>query len=635
MEEIKVDLVLEIHSFDNNIYGSTSLGYLTTIEGVCTSLNVSYDKSSDIRATCTLEMIVADDKWLMESGSNIWFDKGFKIYLKYRYLNYDYHYYDWNGKRGLWNNNGHLPSDPSIINLGYFLPLENTYTYDETTKSLSISGKDILSLYMTEYGGHLRNIHETKNDYFNYMGLTLEGSDKHLAWGNYGQNIVNYYGSHIYWGEYGVPEKWREAVTEFFNNDEPGQYNDESTIREGNNYTTYDLIYDIFLNYSPPIVPHSIYVKLYNDMLALPYDLEFNADVSMFDVLKKIVDLYSHQGIYYDVNQRLNLVQYPVYWRDGYTNYLGRELANLVINETPALSKANVYNEVIMFGRQDTCSAIYQVRANLYCNYDNLYFPLQNRDEVCPVCGRPLDNLSGNNPLSIDNIGFRKQVRHNDNLVTDDECLTEAKFYALSQNQYSEPISLRVADRYLSMFHSDNLGIGERIEYTSIKTGKTNVYILQKLSYSMSATSGSEWNMELTPFRPIDDETEPRLAKPTLSATVDENGMVTLSATSANLDASLYKFYSISGQYEYWTSMYSEDFLGESCTYNSDRTAKFLTYKLPHNGVYYFKASAYNRNRAPSAYSDVIKVEFYGYENPMLLLDESEVTIADETAILV
>ena len=93
-----------------------------------------------------------------------------------------------------------------------------------------------------------------------------------------------------------------------------------------------------------------------------------------------------------------------------------------------------------------------------------------------------------------------------DTCLTSEDCYYAGRWKCIKNVEFKEKTTIVLCDNYVKqIFEGDaleNLGVGGLIEYTSIHTGETNLYMLNKLSHSF--TDGT-WTLEMQPFKPIRD----------------------------------------------------------------------------------------------------------------------------------
>lgn len=668
--EIKTEIVIDIFGF-NPEYSNSPLTYENTLIGKCINGNFTIDSTSDIRSSCSLDIILENDNFIQDPANYLWYKKLLRITKKYEYPNDKNMYpaYQWGDRIGLWNNNGIIPSDPSQYVIGWFVPNQGGYSYNANSRLLSMSCTDLMSFMTENRGGHLLTTNRFSGEYngnefynveyneeemqiigyvhskeigekvydepFKYSaGIVLEGD------GNYAnsmQQFTNYFDYFYYISasnpQFEVPDLWQEDYDNFI------QSHSEYTpvgFTEGQTQAKdiYGLVYNLVLSHYTGFPYMGVNIRLQDDYKKLPYDIEFNGDVTLYDVLKKIVDLYPRQYMYFDSNLKLNLVQKALTYNDAYnkTNFKGREISGLVIDEQWNKNLENVKNCVVVFGRDNTCSGIYYISAQMvYCdncyhtyhsNYNDVYeeneTPGFGAGSPCPNCGSILKPLFTNNPFCVENYGLHKYVVYDDNYTTDEECRNAAKYIAWESCRCAETVSVTIADRYLSLYQWSDKGVGDRIEYTSKVTGETNLYTLLKWSNDINNNTVT---LELEPWYPCEDEYY-CLPAPTFTYTIDSSGNLEMIITNGEMtEKSLFKIYIAPQEGQVYRSPF-EVLAGETCEVY-DSTSKVFRYKFHSSGSYAIKCMAWSPNLHPSGFSAVQMVNVNITENRLALMDDA------------
>ena len=346
----------------------------------------------------------------------------------------------------------------SELCLGWYLVDDTNTSYNDSTRRLSISGTDLISLLDKPHGSALYQN--------NVAGGSMETSDYSVS----GYTI-----------EAGVTPDW--AVVK--------------TLEE----------------FSPVILPFYNAFETVNDTYtSIPYDLEFDDSETVYSVLKKIKELYSNMSMYVGTDKALYMRRLPAIWYDrAFTNEFAtyihaRDLHNLVLSETTSIDFSNIMNTCTVYGRTN------DVGYQPYANYSLGYIARFNEDGTFQKYDWGTDNriifpdieAYGSNPFSAIQIGVRRDVVNDDNLVTEEECWNKGKHEVLKNVQFREKTNITLSDScfpiFLTMDGLNNLGIGQRWEYTSIQTGETNCYLVNKISHNL--TDGT-WQVGMQTFRPM------------------------------------------------------------------------------------------------------------------------------------
>lgn len=105
---------------------------------------------------------------------------------------------------------------------------------------------------------------------------------------------------------------------------------------------------------------------LINDIdFEIPYDLEFNAGVTYYEILSKIIELYSGFEMFFDIDGIFTIQKIPTCETDDIM--LSDEfLKKMVISESPNYSFTDVYNYIQVYGQ-----VLEFDRASSACTYSN------------------------------------------------------------------------------------------------------------------------------------------------------------------------------------------------------------------------------------------------------------------------
>ncbi len=647
--------------------------YEGTLDGYVTSANFSIDSTSDMRSSCSLSIILDYNSPFISHADdyNYWAGVWLRIIKKYSYPNNiaDYPKHDWDGKQGLWNNNGLFQSDPSESVIGWFVPIENSTSYNAETREFSISCTDMMSCFTESRGGHLSpynesaagigyNFYDTENAYVeagidtgnNFAmdkqlsalranGFIIEG-EKTLQISDKQYN--NYFAQVKERGE--KPSAiWESSYNTYVQSD-PDDSSNFNYIPSKISDSALATISRIVADYGQFIPFTGLYIKLQKDYAQLPYDIDISGDTSLYETLKKITDLYPRQYIYFDTDRQLNLKQTALAWRDTTdgVDYRAKEFSGLIVEEHWNTNYENISNYVFVYGRDQTCHGYYWITPfKGLCEqcgtvYDYPAMPANPDIRYCPKCGKfsPLKRLYvTDEAFSTTLIGTHKKVVYDDNLITERECIDAAKAIALESCRAAKTLSVTLDDRYLSMYQLADKGVGHRIEYKSKLTGETNVYNV--LKWSNDFTSGLV-TMELEPYYTCANEYDvfydtkaglscSILPMPTFTYSVDDEGVMTLIINNGKFTKySLFKIYCREdNQYTqsedyFWFLAFDMHFIGETCEVYTEETetecqTKVFRYKFDKNGKYAITCQAWNPNIHPSSCPEpqVVTVDCY------------------------
>lgn len=650
-EEPQIDLKIEVYGItydwgigsmgDPNLREFTSPYYKGTLDGQFTSANFSIDSTSDIRYIGSFSIILDyDSEFIVHANDQLfWQNVWFKVIKTYDYPN--------------GNKETNNERDEHII--GWFVPNSGNYDYNATSRELSMSCTDMLSFLTDSRGGHLTNWEESSSgltypfyDAFNQYtenyvknnvykcarcagGLVLEG-DKNIS--TQEKQYDNFLSSYNFQKDSDISKTnslWDETYKQYQEEHKDEQQNEPWRMKfyylnENGEWSdvyfwdTNSMIRSLISGYAHIIPIHSILVNLQNGNSLPPYNLEFNGDTTLYDVIKKVTELYPRQAIYFDADRRLNVVQYALTWGGEYEKSIAakrKDLSGLTLDEHWSINLENLQNFTVVWGRNQSCMGYYGITSiKGYCDKcGKLYeFYLFSNDYICKICGTPLRRLfMSDEQYSTQRRGTLKQVIYNDNLLTDEECFNAAKTLTLESCRAKKTLSVTLFDRYLPLYDSSNgtmwgsdTGVGRLVEYTSTLTGETDLYTL--LKWSNDFNSGTV-TLELEPFYPyIDERSYNILPIPEFDFEINDTGFLTIHIKG---QGELFKVY-CSDSYLlsvtenniwHWATL-DLNFIGETDT-------SVFTYQFTKSGTYEISCQAWSSIILPSGVAPykVLKVE--------------------------
>lgn len=207
-------------------------------------------------------------------------------------------------------------SNPKEINFGYFVPTDDSYTYDSTTGTIQINLSGMTVSFAKEYGG----------------GITMEREGKTY-----------------------IDPKTHEYVTDIL----PRCYKipEEQSI---DNNLFYKIAMGSYTNEDPNLRVESMPVPITHasvegqELWDAPYDIEFDADICVQDVFDKLIEIVypGNKGyLWIDENRALRVVPKPtvrgtpiMYWRD---------YKDIVISENVSYNDSGFYNITEVYGKDN------------------------------------------------------------------------------------------------------------------------------------------------------------------------------------------------------------------------------------------------------------------------------------------
>lgn len=286
-------------------------------------VDYSYDCTSDDNihqtASLTLHVETDDQNWFMKRENKMreWVDESSGNLRSTSWTKICYHLV----KTYTNNNTGEFKK----LELGYFVPTSDDYSYSPTDGTISISLSGLSALLTKEKGGGVVTYTETK--------ITIDPETHEQV-------------------EMTLP------VT--------------LSIAEGLSIDG-DLIYNMamgaasqditYMNYTAPIPLKWGQTGDGQKLWQLPYDLEFDNDIGRADELQQLMDMaFEGATFWVDEDRVLNMSSKPT-TRGGVELYW-REYGNLFLSESSSYSDDNYYNITEVYGKDNNCYAI--------CDWSNL-----------------------------------------------------------------------------------------------------------------------------------------------------------------------------------------------------------------------------------------------------------------------
>ena len=663
--------------------------YIGNLEGKITSANFTLDSTSDMRTSGSFSIILdGNSKFITNANDSIfWQHVWFKVIKKYYYPNdIDmYPMFNWGDHIGLWNNNGLYRSDPSQSIIGWFAPNSSSATFNADTREFSISCTDMMAFYTDSRGGHLSNwfesstspkyrfydsvdhnnpdfLEDKKNVATYSNGILIEGQKNNqmidLQYDNYFAKLLS--NNIDIDNKEEVSEIWSEAYKKYCqtykdSTQNLSNYSSSNSKSDFTNFTdTASLIKNIVGDYGHLIPVKNVWVSLQNDYEMIPYDMEFNGDTTLYEVFKKIVDLYPRQTVFFDTNRILHFEQMALTWGSfDDVRFRAREFYDLVLEEQWNINLEGIKNFTVVWGRDNTTYGYYYMTSyKAICGscgkvYD---FSLErlsasNPDRTCKCGGRLKRLHTTNETYSVQQIGTHKQVIYDDNVIKEEEAFNEAKWKTIEKCRAGKTLTVTLVDRYLSMYQYSDKAVGRRIEYKSHLTNETDIYTV--LKWTNNFNDGTV-TLELEPFYSCKDENVffgngkyscMVLPEPNFDCTVDENGLMTMIINNGWQTAySLFKIYynptnDPVGEYDYWHVAMGMDYLGETCEVYEEETenkcqTKVFRHQFEKSGRYMITCQAWNPNIHPSGCTTIKVIEVdlgtrYISEDNKVYIDEN------------
>lgn len=288
-------------------------------------VDYSYDCTSDDNihqtASITLHVETNDQNWFMKRENKMreWVDEASGNLCSISWTKICYHLVK------TYINDDDPNRELFKIDLGYFVPTSDDYSYSPTDGTLTIALSGLSALLTKEKGGSVVAYTETK---------TTIDPETHKR------------------TELTLP------VT--------------LSIAEGLSIDG-DLIYNMvmgaaaqdvtFMNYTAPIPLKWGQVGNGQKLWELPYDLDFDADVGRADELQQLMDMaFEGATFWVDEDRVLNMSSKPT--NRGLVELYWREYGKLFLSESSSYSDDGYYNITEVYGKDNNCYAI--------CDWSNL-----------------------------------------------------------------------------------------------------------------------------------------------------------------------------------------------------------------------------------------------------------------------
>ena len=296
-----------------------------------------------------------------------------------------------------------------------------------------------------------------------------------------------------------------------------------------------------------------------------PYDLQIDSSSGLYEALSKMKEVVPAAKMYFDINGMFHFGQIPMRWAEP-CHALSNQFFNLVISEDRKVNVDSYRNAVIVWGADvivpnDAEKTSKQVKSP------------EKTDEVGKYFAVACDYSDG---LFEDT---KCEVMNFDKLVGNDKCLSMARYELYKKRRISETLTVTIVDRPLPMmyqFKSHNLNVGEKIEYTSIVTGETNMYILREFSNDLKSYTITLTLDRFYEFYPEDEYDEAMHGFPPLGYTYTVNpdtGLLHIDFTG-DTDTALFK-------------VFADD------VFHSETCGSSIDVRLD-NGQHYIQLFAYN-----------------------------------------
>lgn len=317
---------------------------LEEVSGVATDFSFSINSDSGVRRTANLSVYIKSPKYMAQEYSLFWIDK--IIYVEVGYLNnrtQEVHYYP----------------------VGYFVITDNGYSYDAGSKMLTLSLVDLMGIfngtrggyltgqktYVFRYGTHPISWYQSFGENGAPLYCDSNGQVLNLAADASGNAIIAYKrvdGQVVY--ENGFPAY--DTTQALASNGVYYQRGSQQIPMAQN--TIRNAIIDI-VSYWGKWDKYNVSECWnngpdYQEPYYIPYDLDFGAGVTVFDILNEISELYPNYEFFFDIDGTFVYQEIPTCIDDSIL-LDDTLLDGLVISEPFSNSFIEIYNMREVFGK--------------------------------------------------------------------------------------------------------------------------------------------------------------------------------------------------------------------------------------------------------------------------------------------
>lgn len=438
------------------------------------------DSGSDIRTTGSIRFIVNDSSYLTKEDSKIWIDKYVRLYIGVLHQR---------SQQILW------------YRMGVFLFNENTYTYDATTRTLSVSIVDLMAKLTGLRSGQVKGLKHTieaGNDIREVMISTLtEGGESFEYIIDELENEIPY---DLSFGTGATVSQIIGELRDLY----PGlesYFNDTVFICKKIPTCIDD---DIVLD-AKTIAPLVTSESLSNS---------FSNVKNVTDIWGKCIeaDRYADMSTNTGTRYNITLEDYTLSYGDkiGFKTNISIMSPTLKINSETAFPIVNGSNEDIIL-QKDTSYVVKYMNGKFYLQgeYQIHYIVKEFSTEPSAefkeqdIINEGTHNIkyiiNPDSPFAVDKIGEIRQVLSGgdyDNIYTEDLCLQRA--------EYENWIATRLQDSItLNMIMIPWLEVNKKIEYTSNVTNRTDQYIIKSINRNLSNWTMSVQMIKFYPLYPF------------------------------------------------------------------------------------------------------------------------------------
>lgn len=225
-----------------------------------------------------------------------------------------------------------------------------------------------------------------------------------------------------------------------------------------------------------------------------PYDLQIDSSSGLYEALSKMKEIVPAGRMYFDLNGMMHFGQIPMRWAEP-CHVLGSHLTSLIMSEQRSVNPSSYRNAVVVWGAE----VVKTKEAELT---DKALSKPTDTSEVGKYFGVASDYDAIFEDTKCDVLEFS-------GLSSNKDCREMARYELYKRKRMTETVTVTIADRPLPMmyqFKSHVLNVGQKIEYTSVNTGETNLYILDEFSNDLASCTITLTMSRFYEFYPNEDE---------------------------------------------------------------------------------------------------------------------------------
>lgn len=443
---------------------------LESVEGRTTTDSFSQDNSSNQRRSYSFTITVTDSSFFIGKDKKIWLDKRLRIYYGIKSLR---------------------THDIVWYKLGVFVYISASYSYDVSTKSLSLTCADLMALYDGTLNGQLSGYGSSNTD------STIAATGLKIPAGEDIRQSVIALVKDSGIENYIVEDIKKEIPYDLEFNTGVTYYEAWSKICEL--YDSWEFFFDTDGTFvwrkiptcldDPVVLDESVMDVITKDEKV---DVDFSEIYNVTEVWGKVLELddedrYADTSTYTDNTYHITLSFYSSWDDVDDLTQLGFKVCSdnqdspkFSINNYSSIDIVDGDGNPLIAGMLKT-DTIYVFRYRRILNSDATYTPKLYLLGQYQCRGRYAEE-STECPFSVTNLGYEivNSVDY-DSLSDDAACYNQAEYLTYKSTAMMDTITL-------TTIVIPWLEVNQKVKYTSKSTGNTDQYIIKSLSWSTGST---------------------------------------------------------------------------------------------------------------------------------------------------